>query len=182
MYAEKLTPEETRKIVECTGLYKMLATRPELNGNHDCTEHEQIVQVLNTQTNKTAVITLTDYEISNISDKRLDQYESRFAILDRSHNAKKINRELIRTYVKKHGGAYVSNARAHRANMKKFNAYNIETAKMILQNLNYSEKSAENIEKITAHYRKNIDKYTRYLRLENMLASELEDAYSESQR
>ena len=142
MYAEKLTPQETKNIVECTGLYKMIDTRPEINGNHDCKEHEQIVRVLNTQTNKEAIIILADYEISNISDKRYDSYESRFAILERSHNARKINHELIRTYVQKHGGEYVSKARMYRANCRKFNEYNIQTSKLTLDNLNYSEKKA----------------------------------------
>ena len=182
MYAEKLTPEETKNIVECTGLYKMVSTRPELNGNHDCKEHEQIVNVINTQTNKPAVITLTDYEISNISDKRESVYESRFAILNRSHNARKINRELIKTYVQKHGGDYVSNARRHRENCRKFNQYNIETSKLILTNLNYSDKKAKDIELITAHNRKIIEKYSKYMELEKSMLSELEEAYSESSR
>ena len=182
MYAEKLTPNEAKNIVEASGLYTYVSSRPELNGNHDFREHETIVNVINNKTNKPAVIILTDFEVSNISDKRIDNYESRFAILDRSHNARKINKALVETYVSKFGEAYVTKAQEHRNHTKKLNEYNINTAKLVLENLNYSEKSAKEIELITTHQRKIIERYTKYLALEKTLLAELNEAAGQSCR
>lgn len=179
MYTEKLTANEVKNIVEAGGAYTYVSSTPDIHSNRDRYEHETIATVINNKTKKQATIVLADYEISKISDIAESNYEFRHQTLIRSQAARKINKALVETLVSKNGDGYVKKAKAHRAHSAKIAQYNIDTAKQILTNLDYSEKDPKHIELTTQHQRELIERYSLYLTLEKELMAELEEAAQE---
>jgi len=179
MYTEKLTANEVKNIVEAGGAYTYVSSTPDIHNNRDRHEHETIANVINNRTKKEATIILADYEISKISDIAKSNFEYRHETLASNRDARKINKALVQTLVAKHGDGYVTKAKAHREHSARIAKYNIDTAKKILENLNYSDKDAKQIELTTEHQRNLIQRYTTYLALEKELMAELEEAAQE---